>query len=329
VAEGAYEQQVVERLAQTLPLAKYGSLLRAIGHNRAQTMILGVNQLSTGLFRALSEYVEGMPDQILPHLPVQDILHTVRIYQEPGLRYVKQLETAFPAGNSAFLTLREDIDSLSNFIGLLQKECLRRQGLDVSEFFKGDRIIGQLLPAIRPDIAVLLQPDLFNTNIENLFSFIGDKIEGPWTQAIKGLLELPLKVQQWRKEVWQLISLPIGQQVKSFVELALAIDKLSSGKRRKESLLVKESAEIEKLGVKIGDLFRGAVDDPMQQFLISAVQYLVQVPEQMEKVPIEVIRALRDVEQIVRIEKQVLGKKEQDMVRFYVMQIARICGENG
>jgi len=329
MAEGAYEQQVVERLAQTLPLAKYGSLLRAIGHNRAQTMILGVNQLSTGLFRALSEYVERMPDRILPHLPVQDILHTVRIYHEPGLHYVKQLETAFPAGNSAFLTLREDIDSLANLLGLLQKECLRRQGLDVSEFFEGDKIIGKLLPAIRPDIAVLLQPDLFNTNIENLFSFIGAKIEAPWTQAIKGLLELPLKVRQWRKEIWQLISLPIGQQVKSFVELAMAIDKLSSGKKRLESLMVKESAEIGKLGVKIGDLLRGAVDDPMQQFLMSAVQYLVQVPQQMEKVPIEVIRALRDVEQIVRIEKQALGKKEQDMVRFYVMQIARLCGENG
>jgi hypothetical protein len=93
--------------------------------------------------------------------------------------------------------------------------------------------------------------------------------------------------------------------------------------------LVKESAEIEKMGIKIVDLLRGAMDDPMRQFLTSAVQYLVQVPEQMEKVPIEVIRALRDVEQIVRIEKQVMGKKEQDLLRFYVMQMARLCGENG
>lgn len=328
-AEGKYEQQVVERLAQTLPLAKYGSLLRAIGHNRAQTMILGINQLSTGLFRALGEYSERMPDRILPYLSVQDILHTVRIYHEPGLQYIRQLETAFPAGNSAFLTLREDVDSFSDFISLLQKEFVRRQGLDVSEFFMDDKIIGQLLPTLRPDIAVLLQPDLFNTDIENFFSYIGEKIESPWTQAIKELLDLPVKVRHWRKEIWQLIRLPISQQVKSFVELALAIDKLSTGKRRKESLLVKESAEIEKMGIKIVDLLRGAVDDPMRQFLTSAVQYLVQVPEQMEKVPIEVIRALRDVEQIVRIEKQVIGEKEQDLLRFYIMQMARICGENG
>ena len=132
-----------------------------------------------------------------------------------------------------------------------------------------------------------------------------------------------------RKEIWNLISLPIRQQVKSFVELALAIDKLSTGKRRKESLLVGETAEIGRLSVRITDLLRGAMDDPMRQFLTSAVQYLVQVPQQMDQVPIEVLRALRDVEQIVRIEKQALGQREQDLLRFHILQIARLCGENG
>jgi hypothetical protein len=339
VAAGKYEQQVVERLAQTLPLANYGSLLRAIGHNRAQTMILGVNQLSTGLFRALSEFADGLSsrgeeihvltDRILPHLPVQDILHTLRIYHEPELHYVRNLETAFPAGNSAFLTLREDIDSLFHFVGLLQKEFLRRQGLNVSEFFVGDKIRGQLLPALRPDISVLLQPDLFNTNIEDVLSHVGSKVNESWSQSVQELLELPLEVRHQRKEIWNLISLPISQQVKSFVELALAIDKLSTGKRRKESVLVGEAAEIERLGVRIADLLRGEVDDPMRQFLTSAVQYLVQVPQQMDQVPIEVLRALRDVEQIVRIEKQVLGQREQDLLRFHILQIARLCGESG
>jgi hypothetical protein len=339
MAAGKYEQQVVERLAQTLPLANYGSLLRAIGHNRAQTMILGVNQLSTGLFRALSELsdtlsskggeIHVLNDRIMPHLPVQDILHTLRIYHEPELHYVRQLETAFPAGNSAFLTLREDIDSFYHFAGLLQKEYLRRQGLNVSEFFVGDRIHAQLLPVLRPDIAVLLQPNLFNTDIENVLSYVSNKVDISWSQSLKKLLELPLEVRHQRREIWKLIDFPIGQQVKSFVELALAIDKLSTGKRKKESLLVGETAEIEKLGVRIADLLRGAVDDPMRQFLTSAVQYLVQVPQQMEQVPIEVLRALRDVEQIVRIEKQALGQREQDLLRFHILQIARLCGENG
>jgi len=336
---GRNEQQVIERLAHTLPLANYGSLLRAIGHNRAQTMILGVNQLSTGLFRALSEFADTLSgrgeeihvlsNRILPHLPVQDILHTLRIYHEPELRYVRKLEAVFPAGNSAFLTLREDIDSLFNFIGFLQKEFLRRQGLSVSEFFAGDQIRGQLLPALRPDIAVLLQPDLFNTHIEEVLSHIGSKVDDEWSQSVQKLLEMPLEVRLQRKEIWNLISLPIEQQVESFVGLALAIDKLSTGKRRKESLLVGERAEIERLGVRIADLLRGAVDDPMRQFLTSAVQYLVQVPQQMDQVPIEILRALRDVEQIVRIEKQALGQREQDLLRFLILQIARLCGENG
>jgi len=339
VEAGKYEQQVVERLAQTLPLANYGSLLRAIGHNRAQTMILGVNQLSTGLFRALSEFadvlsgrgeeIQILSDRILPHLPVQDILHTLRVYHEPELHYVRQLEPSFPAGNSAFLTLREDVDSLFHFVALLQKEFLRRQGLNVSEFFVGPKVHGQLLPALRPDLAVLLQPDLFNTHVDNILAYIGSKVEESWVQSVRDLLELPLEVRRQRREIWNLIGLPIGQQVKSFVELALAIDKLSTGKRRKESLLVGEKSEIERLGVRIADLLRGAVDDPMRQFLTSAVQYLVQVPQQMDQVPIEVLRALRDVEQIVRIEKQALGQREQDLLRFHILQIARLCGENG
>jgi hypothetical protein len=270
-----------------------------------------------------------LDDRILPHLPVQDILHTLRIYHEPELHYVRKLETAFPAGNSAFLTLREDIDSLFHFIGLLQKEFLRRQGLSVSEFFEGNRIRGQLLPVLRPDIAVLIQPDLFNTNIDDVLSYIGSKVDESWSQPVQQLLELPLVVRQQRKDIWDLISLPIRQQVKSFVELALAIDKLSTGKRRKESLLVGERAEIERLGVRIADLLRGAVDDPMRQFLTSAVQYLVQVPQQMDQVPIEVLRALRDVEQIMRLEKQALGQREQDLLRFHILQMARLCGENG
>ena len=113
-------------------------------------MILGVNQLTTGLFRALNEFssrqygdVDGISlisERILPFLPVQDILHTVRIFHDPTLSYVREIESIFPAGNSAFLVLREDNDSIPLFINLMQKELLRRQGLDVTEFFKDDQI---------------------------------------------------------------------------------------------------------------------------------------------------------------------------------------------
>ena len=76
-------QKVIERIAKTLPLSKYGSLLRAIGHNRAQTMVLGVNQLTTGLFRSFSEFLNVqnnynrgialISDRILPNLPASNL----------------------------------------------------------------------------------------------------------------------------------------------------------------------------------------------------------------------------------------------------------------
>lgn len=84
-----------------------------------------------------------------------------------------------------------------------------------------------------------------------------------------------------------------------------------------------------RLGTKVADQLRSVGDDSMRQFLAAAVKYLIQAPEQMENVPIEVIRALRDVERIVRIEQQAITKQEQKLLRYYTLQIARLCGENG
>jgi hypothetical protein len=333
------EQQVLARLSQTLPLLKHGSLSRAIGHNRAQTMILGVNQLTTGLFRTFSEFSgkqfgdrDGLSiinDRILPILPVHDILHTLRIYHDPKLRYLRFMETAFPAGNSAFGTLREDNDSINLFVGLLQKELLRRQGLDVTQFFIGDKINVELLPVFRPDIAVLLQPDIFNTDINSLISKTESIEETEWSKQVGILLQMPIDIQHWREKIWQLIQDPIRQQVESFVELAHAIYALSINKISSELPFSAEPTNVQRLESQITHLLRGGMDDRMRQFLISAVKYLTQLPGQMAEVPIDILRALRDVERILRIEKQILGKQEQDLVRHYILNIARLCGENG
>ncbi len=338
-ASGRAGRQVVERLAAILPLSRSGSMLRAIGHNRAQTMILGVNQLSTGLFRALTEFSAGdgrsgersslISGRILPCLPVTDILHTLRIYHEPGLPYLRRLEDAFPAGNSAFLALREDVDALHSFIPVLQKELLKRQGLDTPEFFEGDRIIGRLLPVLRPGIAVLAQPDLFNTEWENLGALCGDRFEPAWKSEMEDLLRIPLRIRHLRRKIWDLLYEPIRQQVDSFVGLALAVNTLSSGRKSKDSPLIREPGQIIRMGSRIADLLRGVGDDSMRQFLTAAVEYLVQAPQQMEGVPIEVLRALQDVEKIVRIEKQALAPKEQRLLRFHTLRMARVCGENG
>ncbi len=49
-------QKIIARIAETIPLSRYGSRLRAIAHNQAQTAVLGINQLTTGLFRALDAF---------------------------------------------------------------------------------------------------------------------------------------------------------------------------------------------------------------------------------------------------------------------------------
>ncbi len=51
-------QQILANIAEIIPFSKQGSLLRAIAHNQAQTAVLGINQLTTGLFRALEYYAQ-------------------------------------------------------------------------------------------------------------------------------------------------------------------------------------------------------------------------------------------------------------------------------
>jgi len=95
-------QKILERIAATIPFARYGSSLRAIGHNQAQTFVLGYNQLTTGLFRTLRSFArtrtaegegEGvLADRILPHLPVYEILQALRLYHDVESRWLWHME---------------------------------------------------------------------------------------------------------------------------------------------------------------------------------------------------------------------------------------------
>ena len=108
------------------PFSRHGSRLRAIAHNQAQTAVLGLNQLTTGMFRALDrfsqlEFKDGdtrslVTDRLLPRLSVYEMLHTLRLYHDPDLTYLMRIERAFPAGTSALLAVREDNDSMPKSI---------------------------------------------------------------------------------------------------------------------------------------------------------------------------------------------------------------------
>jgi aspartate/methionine/tyrosine aminotransferase len=335
-ASGNTGERILGKIAETIPFSRYNSLLRAIAHNQSQTVVLGINQLTTGLFRALDSFSqkrfsEGdsealIEDRVLPNLPVYEILHTLRLYHDNGLVYLNKLEKAFHAGNSAFVALREDIDSLNKYLVLFQRELLRRHGIEVSDFFESDKFIPDLLPALRPDLAILFQTDFFNTDPDKFFQLIKGDYSKEWSDEIISLLKLPDEIKYWRAKIWDLLEDRVFSRVESFVELATALYSLSLNNNSKE---LNFSPKNLKMPTDLSKYFGTSGDDNMQQFLAAAFEYLAVVSEGMAEVPINIVRAMNEVEKIVKIEEQALSPKEQDLLRFYLLQIARLTGENG
>lgn len=329
-------QKILERIAATIPLARHGSSLRAIAHNQAQTFVLGINQLTTGLFRALNAFArqrssegegEGvLADRILPHLPVYEILQTLRLYQDVDLHWLSIMEKAFPAGNSAFTVLREDADSIGTIVPFFQKEVLRRHGVNVSEFFEGNRFPPRLLPTLRPDLAVLLQPDLFNTSVGELLGAIGSKVPASWREEVERLLNLPREIQGWREKAWGLLQEPVFARVSSFVELATALHSVAQRSSVSEA---GPPPVMRRKPRNAAPFLNSPAEDSLQQFLHAAFEYLSTLPTGSVELPTNIVRAMKEVKRIVRIEEQALPAREQDLLRFYLLQIARATGENG
>ena len=330
-------QRILANIAEIIPLAKQGSLLRAIAHNQAQTTVLGVNQLTTGLFRALERFAQKtfveaeqermIAERLLPHLPVYEILSTLRVYHDRSGEFLRSIETAFPAGNSAFVALREDNDALQRYLPLFQQELLRRHGVNVSEFFTNGVFIPDLLPALRPDLAVLLQKDLFNTDIDVLLEQVSGKIADDWRAEVSRLLQVPRQIHYWRSIIWDVIGESIYQRVQSFAELAIALYSFASTRSFSATPSTLRGA---KLSPVLAGFFRTArSDDEMRSFLISAIEYLNSVTEGSLEMPVSIIRAMNGVERIAHIEETAFPPEKQDLFRYCILQIARLAGENG
>jgi len=330
-------QQILANIAEIIPLAKQGSLLRAIAHNQAQTVVLGINQLTTGLFRALERFAQKtfaederermIAERLLPRLPVYEILNTLRIYQDWRGEFLKRVESAFPAGNSAFVALREDSDAMQRFLPLFQQELLRRHGLNVNDFFTSGFFIPDLLPTLRPDLAVLLQKDLFNTDLDLLLAEVSGRFAGGWRTEVDRLLQLPGEIRGWRSIIWDRLGESIYQRVQSFTELAAALYTFSATRAFTESPAVIRGT---KLSPALAGFFRTArADDEMRNFLISTLEYLNSFTDGNVEVPISIIRAMNDVERIAKIEESALPTETYEALRFCVLQIARLAGENG
>jgi len=330
--------EMVDKLKEIVPLSNYGSMLRAIGHNRAQTVVLGVNQLTTGLFRCFSEILsnysnaeEGkmvISEQILPLIPVKETLHTLRIYHDINLSYVREFEGIFPSGNSVFHLLREDNIAITRFCGILQKELIRRQGLEPCDFFDGEKFKNQLLPLFRPDLAVLLQENIFNVEIKTITKDFKKEVPKLWISEMKKLLEIPIQIKMYRAKIWNLILIPIKNQVSSFVKLAGAINSVSKEKINFNNESINK-VFFQNISTKVFDVLKKEEDEKMKQFLFNAIYYLSSTVASNQAVPIEVLKVLKDVKQIVKLEEQALDKNQQELFKFYFLTIARITGENG
>ena len=330
-------QQILANIAEIIPFSKQGSLLRAIAHNQAQTSVLGINQLTTGLFRALEYYAQKtfpeaeresmIAERILPQLPVYEILHTLRIYQDWKGEFIQRVETAFPAGNSAFVALREDDDAMQRMLPFFQQELIRRHGLDVNDFLYNGILIQDLLPTIRPDLAVLLQKDLFNTSLGLLLGNLHGEIDDEWKKMVNKLLQLPEQIHFWRSLLWEVIGDFTYQRVQSFTELATALYSFSTMRSYGPPPI---AARGPKLSSALADFIRSApVEDEMRQFLVGAVEYLNAFTEGNIEIPVSIIRALNDVDKIAMIEESSLPEEKQNALRFALLQIARLAGESG
>ncbi len=330
-------RQILANIANIIPLAKQGSLLRAIAHNQAQTVVLGVNQLTTGLFRALERYIQKasvesdyermIAEHILPHLPVYEILNTLRIYQDWPGECLGRVETAIPAGNSAIVALREDSNAMHRFLPFFQQELLRRHGVNVTDFFDQGRFIPELLPTLRPDLAVLLQEDLFNTDMDAFMQGVSGNTDNSWCADVEQLLHLPGRIRDLRSIIWDVMGDSVYQRVQSFSELATALYSFSSARSSGGTPPVARGA---KLSPALTGFFRSArVDDEMRNFLIDAIEYLSSFTDGNVEVPVSIIRAMNEVERIALIEESALPLEKQDVIRGCLLQIARLAGENG
>jgi aspartate/methionine/tyrosine aminotransferase len=330
-------QKILANIAEIIPFAKQGSLLRAISHNQSQTIVLGINQLTTGLFRALERFSQRnfaeaerqqmISVRLLPRLPVYQILNSLRIYHDWQGEYLKRIETAFPAGNSAFVALREDNDALHRYLPLFQQELLRRHGVNVKDFFVDKTLTPDLLPTIRPDLAVLLQEDLFNTDLDRFMQSISGRVSNEWQVAVQKNLRLPTQIDHFRSIIWDVLGESIYQRVQSFTELATALYAFSTSRSFESPPIFGNEA---KLSPAMAGYFRTArADDELRHFLISAIEYLSSFTEEDIEVPVSIIRAMNDVERIAQIEENVLPPEKQDVIRYCLIQIARLAGDNG
>ena len=156
---------------------------------------------------------------------------------------------------------------------------------------------------------------------------ITGRVDDEWQKEVAKLLHLPNQVNHWRSIIWDMLGESIYQWVQSFTELAAALYSFSTARSFDTP---SAAARDTKLSPALAGFFRTArPDDEMRQFLIGALEYLSSITEGDIEVPVSIIRAMNDVERIAQIEESSLPPEKQDVIRYCMLQIARLAGENG
>ncbi len=330
--------ELLQRFARIIPMSDSGSMLRAIGHQRSQTVMTGVNQLSTGLFRAMRQFAEDsrwkgegyniLQDRVLCQLPCIDILKTLRLYHDPEQQIIKEASAAFPPGNSAFAALEEDIQLIRDFIPLLQSEILRSFGLPVQDIMKNGKIDPKVLYAFTPELAVLLQPGLFNHHKDEFVAYLEQVPSASWIEKVFLELEKPQQIAIHRNAIWDIVSESVLEKIYSFNELAFALNVLAG-------IFPDGGIDIPAAG-SVGTLFRQVVkmpaaqdDDRLKMLLLEAVRMLRHVAVRNTEIPVDVLRVIRDVQQIIKLEETALKPASRNLIQAHLLAVARLTGENG
>jgi hypothetical protein len=216
---------------------------------------------------------------------------------------------------------------MQRYLPYFQQELLRRHGLNITDFFANGVFIPELLPTLRPDLAVLLQENLFNMDIDVLLEHVTGRFNEVWRAEVAQLLHLPERMRGWRSIIWDVMGESVHQRVQSFSELATALYSFSA---TRSFGVTPATARAAKLSPALSGFFRTArTDDEMRNFLVDAIEYLSSFTEGNIEVPVSIIRAMNDVERIAQIEESALPPEKQDVIRACLLQMARVAGENG
>jgi hypothetical protein len=217
---------------------------------------------------------------------------------------------------------------MGNIIPLMQQELLRQHGIREENFETFYPRVFEKLAFFKPHLAVLLQPDLFNEDVERVPGV--EHLTLKERKALEKEMRHRTAILAIRDELWVLLHKPISQQLESFIELTQVIKSLLF--EGKELLGIGESIsknQISRLGNQLQLMLKNVPDESMRNVLVTTVQYLMALPETLKSVPRTVLTALRDVQKILQMEESALSKDAQEFVSFLFLRIARISGNAG